>query len=250
MAGRDLFSKGFPTNRIPVQIPSTGQPVILRETTITELKSIAKTIIDNLDRKQMDVIYDAVTEYLKAMVLTDGVDVENMTEFDRLFCLMVFFQMSFFKEPITHKCPHCGVDIVYRYDMSKYLSKMVESYVEDQTVEIEFKARSYEMVVGWPSVKRMSGMMRYFYNYMGEVTEELERTQFGINFLFSFIKSVKVVNLVNGHVDAEIDMTQIEDWGDVVECLNMIPSMVMFDDEDGVFSKITGYFINRLENCF
>lgn len=26
--------------------------------------------------------------------------------------------------------------------------------------------------------------------------------------------------------------------------------MVMFDDENGLFSKVTGYFINRLENCF
>lgn len=48
---QNLYSKGFPTNRIPVVIPSTGQSVVLRETTITELKSIAKTIIDNFDRR-------------------------------------------------------------------------------------------------------------------------------------------------------------------------------------------------------
>ena len=54
----------MPTNRIPVTIPSTGKTVVMRETTVTELKSIAKTIIDNFNRRQMDVIYDAVTEYL------------------------------------------------------------------------------------------------------------------------------------------------------------------------------------------
>ena len=92
---------------------------------------MAKTIIDNFDRRQLDVIYDAVTEYLQAMILTDGLDVNKFTEFDRLFCLMVFFQISFFKDPVTFKCPHCGVDIVYRYDMSKYLQKMETAYVED-----------------------------------------------------------------------------------------------------------------------
>lgn len=46
-----LYSKGFPTNRIPVKLPSTGQAIVLRETTILELKSIAKTIIDNLNRR-------------------------------------------------------------------------------------------------------------------------------------------------------------------------------------------------------
>ena len=79
----------------------------------------------------MDVIYEAVTEYLQAMIMTDGVDVNTFTEFDRLFCLMVFFQISFYKEPIDYKCPHCGVEIVYRYDMVKYLQKMKDAFVED-----------------------------------------------------------------------------------------------------------------------
>lgn len=33
------------------------------------------------------------------MILTDGVDVRGMTEVDRLYCLMVFFQLSFYKDP-------------------------------------------------------------------------------------------------------------------------------------------------------
>ena len=35
-----------------------------------------------------------------------------------------------------------------------------------------------------------------------------------------------------------------------MECVNTLPSRVVFDDKTGLFSKITGYFINRLENCF
>lgn len=65
------------------------------------------------------------------MFLTDGVVVKNLTEFDRLYLLMVFFHMSFFKEPISVKCPKCGVEIMYRYDMSKYLAKMDDAFVED-----------------------------------------------------------------------------------------------------------------------
>ena len=106
----------------------------MRETTVIELKSISKTIIDNFNRRQMDVIYDAVTEYLQAMIVTDGVDVSAFTEFDRLYCLMVFFQVSFYRDAATYKCPHCGVDVVYRYDMSRYLAKMSSAYVGDQVV--------------------------------------------------------------------------------------------------------------------
>lgn len=51
MIDQNLFSKGFPTNRIPVTIPSTGQSIVMRETTIIELKSMCKTVIDNFDRR-------------------------------------------------------------------------------------------------------------------------------------------------------------------------------------------------------
>ena len=46
-----MFSKGFPTNRIHVKIPSSGQNIVIRETTVSELKSIAKTIVDNIGRR-------------------------------------------------------------------------------------------------------------------------------------------------------------------------------------------------------
>ena len=204
-----LFSKGFPTNRIPIKIPSTGQEIVLRETTVTELKSIAKTIIDNIDKRQMDVIYDSMTEYLQAMILTDGIDVRNLTEFDRLFCLMVFFQLSFYKDPITYKCPNCGVDIVYRYDLARYLQKMDEAYIDEQIVVIPYKTRKYEMTIGWPTVKTMSLMTHQFYENMENITEEMERTQFGINFVLSFVKKIRVFNIMyesESEPEAELDL--------------------------------------------
>lgn len=252
MDSRNLFSKGFPTNRIPVDLPSSGVHLVLRETTIVELKSMAKTIIDNFDRRQMNVIYDAVTEYLQKMILTDNVDVNEMTEFDRLFCLMVFFQISFFKDATNFRCPHCGVDVVYRYDMSKYLALMKDAYVDEQVVTIPFKSKEYEFTIGWPKVKDMSKLYHYFYEELGEVTEEMEQTQFGITFVLSFIKKVRVFNGLSGEdgPEAQIDLTSVDSFKERMECINTIPSMVMFDEKEGVFANITGYFVNRLENCF
>jgi hypothetical protein len=42
----------------------------------------------------------------------------------------------------------------------------------------------------------------------------------------------------------------MDSWQDRLDCINALPSMVVFDDKNGVFSKVTGWFINRLENCF
>lgn len=122
----------------------------------------------------MNVIYDATTEYLQSMILTPNIDVNELTEFDRLFCLMVFFQLSFYKDPIDVKCPHCGVDIKYRYDMSKYLSKMESAFVPEQIVTIANKSKVFEFTIGWPTVSTMSRMSNNFYGGLGEITEEME----------------------------------------------------------------------------
>ena len=252
MDSSNLFSKGFPTNRIPVKIPSTGQKIVLRETTVVELKSMCKIIIDNFARRQMNVIYDAVTEYLQKMILTEGVDVCGFTELDRLYCLMVFFQMSFYKEPIEMKCPHCGTEINYRYDMAKYLPKIEEAYVDDQTVTIQNKQNTYEITIGWPSVKTMSLVMEHFYEELGEVTEDMERTQLGINFILSFIKKIRMFNALSDDSSpvVELDMADLDDFQSRLDCINELPSLVVFDDKQGLFGQITGFFINRLENCF
>ena len=38
----------------------------------------------------------------------------------------------------------------------------------------------YEMIMGWPDVRTMSRLTHNVYSEMGQVTEEMERTQFGI----------------------------------------------------------------------
>lgn len=75
-------------------------------------------------------------------------------------------------------------------------------------MEIPFKGRRYEFVVGWPTVKAMSRLMNHFYNNLGQVTEEMERTQYGINFVMAFIKKVRVFSQYrDGDApDAEIDL--------------------------------------------
>ena len=231
MTCQNLFNKGFPTNRIPVKLPSSGREFVLRETTVTELKSICKIVIDNIDKKQMDVIYDAVTDYLQSMILTEGVDVHEFTEFDRLYCLMIFFQMSFYKEPGSFKCPHCGVEIVYRYDMTKYIYAMEKAYVEEQVVDIPHKSRIYRIAIGWPKLDTMGMLMHYFYGSLGEVTQEMEQTQFGINFVMSFIHSVRVVDPMKGETDSDpfVDLWELDDWESRMACLNELPSLVVFD---------------------
>ena len=176
----------------------------------------------------MDVIYDAVTEYLQAMIVTDGVDVSTFTEFDRLYCLMVFFQVSFYRDPITYKCPHCGVEVMYRYDMAKYLSKMVDAYIGEQVVEIPNKGKTYKFRLAWPTTKTVSILNKHFYNDLGNVTEEMERTQYGINYVLSFVKSVALKNNLSEKIEAEVDLEQLDNFQDRLDCLNALPSMVMF----------------------
>lgn len=250
-AERRLFNKGFSTNRIPLQLPSTGQRILLRETTVTELKSICMTVIDNFYRKQMDVVYDAVSEYLQAMVLTEGVDVQSLTEFDRLYCLMIFFQMAFFKDPTTHVCPNCRSEISYRWDMSAHLGRMDQgAYVPEQQVDVQVRSRTFRLTLAWPLVREMSQLNQFFYNDLGPVTEEMERTQYGVDFVLCFVKRVQVLNGVTNQTEADVDLTSLDDFQQRLDVLNSLPQAVVFDRETGVFDKVVGMFVNRLENCF
>lgn len=52
----------------------------------------------------------------------------------------------------------------------------------------------YEVTIGWPSVESMSMMTGHFYRDLGPITEDMEKTQFGINFLMTFIKSVEITD--------------------------------------------------------
>ena len=118
-------------------------------------------------------------------------------------------------------------------------------------MEITYKSRTYRFQIGWPTTRTMSSLMLHFYGGDDPVTEDMERTQFGIEFVLAFVHSIDVVGVMNPEQDStRVDLTMLEDFQDRLDCLNSIPSMVMFDEEMGLFNKITGYFINRLENCF
>lgn len=70
---------------------------------------------------------------------------------------------------------------------------------------IPYKGKDYRFSIGWPTVKTMSSLYHHFYNDIGDVTEEMERTQFGIEFVLSFVKGVSV--LYGGETCADIDLT-------------------------------------------
>lgn len=95
-------------------------------------------------------------------------------------------------------------------------------------------------------------MNAHFYQELGPITQEMEKTQFGINFLMTFIKRVVISNHVTyaNEEPIDLDLLSIDNFQDRLSCINELPSMVVFDDDTGLFGKIMGYFINRLENCF
>ena len=85
---------------------------------------------------------------------------------------------------------------------------------------------------------------------MGDVTEGMERTQYGIHYVLSFVKKVAFRSRMSDEIEAEVDLEELDNFQDRLDCLNALPSIVTFDETIGVFSKVTGFFINRLENCF
>ena len=75
---------------------------------------------------------------------------------------------------------------------------------------MQYKTKKYEFVIGWPSSETMSKVYHDFYG-QPDVTEEMEQTQLGINFVLSFVKHVRVSSMMsigdNPTFEAELDLT-------------------------------------------
>jgi hypothetical protein len=73
-------------------------------------------------------------------------------------------------------------------------------------------------------------MNKHFYNDLGTVTEEMEQTQYGIHYVLSFVKKVAFRSAYSNEVDAEVDLEELDSFQDRLDCLNALPSVVMFDE--------------------
>lgn len=98
--------------------------------------------------------------------------------------------------------------------MNRYLSEMEKDdvFIGDQIVEVKLKSRKFVFNVGWPKVSTMQKLNRHFYSSLGFVTDEMEQTQFGINFLFAFIKGIKVMNIFTDEMEVEVPDMDSLSW--------------------------------------
>ena len=79
----------FATTVNKVYINSLDKEVGVREVKVSEQKTLSRIMINNSLRK--DIIYDTQCELINRVVLDDGFDIYNLTEFDKIKFLMLIY---------------------------------------------------------------------------------------------------------------------------------------------------------------
>ena len=128
-----MFKQAVGAGMIPVELYSTGEEVLMRELTVTDQKTLSKTALINSNRR--DIMYNAQNSLINSCVKTEGFDVRNQVEFDRIVILLRLYQQNYFSNDIHYTCPKCGKENVYKLDFGKVLDRVKGAWRTDKTYD-------------------------------------------------------------------------------------------------------------------
>ena len=101
----------FISTVIKIYVNSLQREVSFREITVAEQKKLSRIMIDNEDRK--DIVYDAQCAILQSICLEKDLDINSLTEFDKIKLLLLLYQRNMATHDITFVCPECHSENKY-----------------------------------------------------------------------------------------------------------------------------------------
>jgi hypothetical protein len=150
----------FATTVNKVYINALDQEVTMREVKVSEQKTLSRIMLNNSLRK--DIVYDSQCAMINQVVLDEGFDIYNLTEFDKIKFLMLIYQSSILKKDVVFTCKHCGVDNNYKLDYSQTVDKLNKLDVSDKTFSYEAAGKKFDFVVSYPTVRRVSNFYKQY----------------------------------------------------------------------------------------
>ena len=244
------FKNEFSTSVIPVYINSTGRTVNFREVTVTEQKTLSKTMIQNDNRK--DIIYDSQCALINKICVDKDFDIYNLTEFDRIRILMEIYSSNYFHEKIKFKCKECGCDNEYSFDFDKIVDRLNKFDLKDIKYTLEDRVRVYNFNLNYPTVDQVSRFYKkYMQNYKNASKKEQQVLDDlgNIDYVNLYIKSIEIINKTDSNKHTTADL-RLMSYGDVEQLLSYFPQNIMFDEETGVLKYITKNLIETLNAQF
>ncbi len=147
----DLLQNSFSTSTQSIYVPTLGKTLTFRESTVKEQKTLSKVVASNPDRQS--VIY-ASTLAMAGNLCVDELDINSMTEFDRMKILAFLFSMNFFSKRLTMTCPKCKKPFAYTVMHGDILKGLDAIDTEDVVFKAENRIGSIEVSLNFPSCRR------------------------------------------------------------------------------------------------
>lgn len=263
----NVFKNEFSSTINVVYVNSLKKDIKFREITVTEQKSLSKTMIENENRK--DIIYDTQCALINKLcldkiekeqvdpitgetkvVLVDF-DINKLCEFDRIRILMEVYQNNYFKNDIKFTCAECGASNSYKLDFSKVISKLNEFTLDDVTYYMEDKNHNYCFVLNYPKVKDVSNFYKHYvkkYKGVSSKQREVLDSIGNIDYINLFIRSIEVTNKIT-HEKHVADLS-IMTYSDVEELISYMPQNIIFDEERGVLKYVATEFLEKINGAF
>ncbi len=243
----NAFKQAVGSALFPVKMYSADTEILFRELTVTDQKNISKIALMNNSRR--DVIYKAQCALINKVADEKNFRIEDYTEFDRIVVLLRLYEQNYFKNEVRYTCAKCGKENVYQLDFSKILAKLGDAWSDDKVYTMELPGKSFRITAGWPKVSAISDFYGNYYKTYQNSNENARNTidqLSNVEYLVMFLKRIDLIT--NGEeISLDLDDFSYADRTDVVDSL---PQGIIFDDDDGVISKIVSDFTDKLNKAF
>ena len=242
------LEQDFATTVNKFHINSCDKEFSMREVKVQEQKTLSRIMLNNSLRK--DIIYDAQCALINQVVLEDGFDIYDYTEFDKIKALMIVYQSSMLKKDITFTCKHCGADNKYNADYKSVIEKLDKLDVADKTFSYSTATRKFDFVASYPSVRRVSSFYRQYLknNKVNKDNKDQQETNMNFDYVYMYVKSVKITDISTGALIQDIDFNEFGPL-DVEDLIAVFPYEVVYN-ESGLLTFITKQFINTINEQF
>lgn len=243
-----LIEEDFASGATYVYVNSLGKEVAFKEITVTQQKTLSRIMIGNERRK--DIIYDAQCAIINNSALTEGFDVYDLTEFDRLKILIALYQANMFSNDVKFTCNKCGTENAYKLDFNNVLHRLDEIGLDPKQFVHESKNFKYEFVVQYPNVRRISSFYKSYcmqHKSGSKRDDKINDSMSNMEYINLFISHLKLTIKATGAV-RNIDFTQYK-ASDVEDILAKFPQDALYTD-DGVLNFIATEYLKKINDSF
>lgn len=249
-----LFKNEFSSTIIPVYIKSLDRELNFREISVKEYKTFAKTSIDNANKPA--TIYRAMTSMIENVMLTKDVELENLTELDRVHILFNLSQTAIVERNHEYECPQCHGKFNVAPDVNKINSGFDSIQTMDKVYIVEDSQRRYIITVNFPTIKRLTATLDHY--QLTHKDEESDALMADINgntvgialaYIHAYLKSITVEKKSGGNpLTAPLDQMPIKEAEEIIDIIPQ--SIFSANGENSIIAKINNDFINKTSAIF